>query len=96
MATYTGVSKSILNYEGWNKLKNTCNLVTTHKRFRPYGTPVFLHIIGKTKVKMAAENGAQIETWSYIHKNRSEKSLLGNKDAVRHCQVGFERSSPSS
>ena len=83
MATDTGVRKTILNYTDWKKIKKSSGVVKTSKRFRPYGTPTNLNILGKAYVTMQAEAGALISTWIYIHKCSTEKSLLGEKDARR-------------
>ena len=83
MATDTGVSKTIVNYSDWKIISNGSQIVKTSKKFRPYGTPIFLNIIGKCKVQMRAENGARIDTWMFIHKSNSEKSLLGKEDAIK-------------
>ena len=83
LATDTGVSKTILNFNDWCKVKHGCKLVKTSKRFRPYGTPTLLNILGKSSVKIKAENGAEINTWCFIHKDKKEKSLLGKNDAIR-------------
>ena len=83
LSTDTGVSKTILNLEDWEKVKEDCLLTETKKRFRPYGTEHLLKIMGKARVKMRAENGAEIETWVFIHKSRTETSLLGKEDALR-------------
>ena len=72
MATDTGVRKTILNYTDWKKIKKSCGLVKTSKKFRPYGTPSTLNIIGKAYVTMQAEAGDQRNTsqppQSYQHK----------------------------
>ena len=83
MATDTGVNKTIMNYKDFEKIKKSCGIVKTSKKFRPYGTPVSLNILGKAKVTMKAEAGAEISTWIYIHKSNTEKSLLGERDARR-------------
>ena len=83
MSTDTGVKKTIVSYNDWQKIKRSCGIVKTSKKFRPYGTPLSLNILGKARVTMKAEAGAEIETWVYIHKSSSEKSLLGEKDARR-------------
>ena len=85
LATDTGVKHSILNYTDWRKIKKSSGMVKASKKFRPYGTPatMTLNIIGKALVTMTAEAGAQILTWVYIHKSETEKSLLGEKDALR-------------
>ena len=83
LCTDTGVRKSLINLPDWRKIRNQCKLVKTSKAFRPYGTPFHLKILGKARTVMIAENGAQIQTWSYIHQSEKEKSLLGEEDARR-------------
>ena len=84
LATDTGVRKTILNKDVWDKIKADCTLVKTSKGFRPYGLSSYrLPIIGRACIMLTAEHGASIKTWVYIVNSRSESSLLGEKDAVR-------------
>lgn len=83
LATETGISKTVLNRNGWNQIKNGCRFVKTSKRFRPHGTSYYLPIKGKAKVILTAERGATIETWVYVNNDPNEQSLLGEKDAIQ-------------
>ena len=83
MVTDTGISKTLLNLEEWNKIKNECTLVKTSKRFRPYGTAYHLPILGRAQTTLRAENGAEIKTWVYILKEKNEQCLLGESDGIR-------------
>ena len=83
LATDTGISKTLLNRNDWEKIKATCQFVKTSKRFRPYGTAYHLPIKGKAHVKLTAERGAIIDTWVYIVDDKREQSLLGESDAIR-------------
>ena len=83
LATDTGISKTLLNRNDWEKVKDNCKFVKTSKRFRPYGTAYHLPIKGKARVLLTAERGAQIETWAYIVDDKKEQSLLGEGDATR-------------
>ena len=83
LATDTGVSKTIFNITDWHEVNNNGEITKTSKRFRPYGTAYHLPIIGKSKVWLKAENGAEILTWVYIVNNKKETSLLGKEDATR-------------
>lgn len=83
LATDTGVSKTLLNRNDWNKIKGDCKFVKTSKRFRPYGTAYHLPIKGKARVNLTAERGAAIQTWIYVVDDAREQSLLGESDAVR-------------
>ena len=77
LATDTGISKTLLNRNGWEAIKKDCVFVKTSKRFRPYGTAYHLPIKGKAKVKLTAERGATIDTWAYVVDDKREQSLLG-------------------
>ena len=83
LATDTGISKTLLNRNDWEKIKDTCQFVKTSKRFRPYGTAYHLPIKGKAQVTLTAERGATINTWVYIVDDKREQSLLGEGDAIR-------------
>ena len=82
LATDTGISKTLLNRNDWESIKENCTFVKTSKRFRPYGTAYHLPIKGKAKVKLTAERGASIETWVYVVDDKREQSLLGEGDAI--------------
>ena len=83
LATDTGISKTLLNRNDWEKIKATCQFVKTSKRFRPYGTAYHLPIKGKAHVTLTAERGAIIDAWVYIVDDKREQSLLGESDAIR-------------
>ena len=83
LATDTGISKTLLNRNDWEAVREGCKFVKTSKRFRPYGTAYHLPIKGKAQVKLTAERGATIDTWVYIVDDRREQSLLGEGDAIR-------------
>ena len=83
LATDTGISKTLLNRNDWEQIKNGCKFIKTSKRFRPYGTAYHLPIKGKAQVTLSAERGASISTWVYIVDDKKEQSLLGEGDAVR-------------
>ena len=83
LATDTGISKTLLNRNDWEKVKSGCKFVKTSKRFRPYGTAYHLPIKGKAWMTLTAERGAKIETWVYVMDDKKEQSLLGESDAVR-------------
>ena len=70
LATDTGVSKTILNQNGW----------VISKQFRPFGTAYHLLIQGKAHVNLTAQKGAQIDTYVYIIDDPKEQSLLGEED----------------
>ncbi len=76
----TGVKKTILNWEDWKCLRRVCELPTTGRRFRPYGTGERLPIRGKARVTMTAKAGAEIQTDVYVIQSE-EESLLGQEDA---------------
>ena len=82
LATDTGISKTLLNRNDWEAIKEDCVFVKTSKRFRPYGTAYHLPIKGKAKVKLTAERGATITTWAYVVDDKREQSLLGEGDAI--------------
>ena len=73
-ATDAGVSKTILNRNDWEMIKNQCKLVKTSKRFRPFGTAYNLPIRVKAYVNLTAQKGAQIDTYVYIIDNPKEQS----------------------
>ena len=77
LITDTGISKTLINLEVWNEVKNQCTLVKTSKGLRPYGTKVHLSILGKAKMWLEAENRARTETWVYILRDKKEQCLLG-------------------
>ena len=81
LATDTGISKTLLNRNDWEEIKENCAFVKTSKKFRPYGTTYHLPIRGKAKVKLTAERGANVETWIYVVDDKKEQSLLGEADA---------------
>ena len=83
LATDTGISKTLLNPQDWNKIKHDCKFVKTSKRFCPYGTMYPLLIKGKAEVQLKAERGATINTTVYVHSDNKEQSLLGESDAIR-------------
>ena len=83
LATDTGVLKTLLNIDDWMKINSQSKIVQTTKSFRPYGTDYRLPMVGKAKVVLRAENGAEIRTWVYIVNDHKETSLLGNADATR-------------
>ena len=58
-------------------------LKETKLKFRPYGTNHHLPIKGRAAVRLKAKAMAVIETEVYVNKDRSEDSLLGEKDAER-------------
>ena len=78
----TGVRRIILNLGNWEKLGGG-ELKKTKLKFRPYGTNHYLPIKGRAAVRLRAEAGAVIETEVYVNGDRSEDSLLGEKDAER-------------
>ena len=73
-ATDAGVSKTILNRNDWEMIKNQCKLVKTSKRFRPFGTAYNLPIRVKAYVNLTAQKGAQIDTYGYIIDDPKEQS----------------------
>ena len=73
-ATDAGVSKTILNRNDWEMIKNQCKLVKTSKRFRPFGTAYNLPIRVKAYVNLTAQKGAQIDTYVYIIDDPKEQS----------------------
>ena len=73
-ATDAGVSKTILNRNDGDMIKNQCKLVKTSKRFRPFGTAYNLPIRVKAYVNLTAQKGAQIDTYVYIIDNPKEQS----------------------
>jgi len=82
LVTDTGVSKTLLNRNDWEKIKDNCNFVKRSKRFRPFGTAYRLPIRGKARVLLTAIKGAQIETCVCIVDDKREQSLqLGEADA---------------
>ena len=84
LATDTGVRKTILNKNDWEKIRLSSKLVKTSKGFRPYGISTFrLPIIGRAHVTLTAERGASINTWIYVVNSEKESSLLGETDAIR-------------
>ena len=78
----TGVRRTILNLGDWEQLGRG-ELKETKLKFRPYGTNQHLPIIGRASVRLKAKAGAVIETEVYVNEDRSEDSLLGEKDAER-------------
>ena len=66
LANDTGVSKTLLNRNDWESIKDGCKFVKTSKRFRPYGTAYHLPIRGKAQVTLTAKKSAQINTDVYI------------------------------
>ena len=78
----TGVRRIILNLGNWEKLGGG-ELKKTKLKFRPYGTNHYLPIKGRAAVRLRAEAGAVIEKEVYVNGDRSEDSLLGEKDAER-------------
>merc|ERR1712015_417525 len=78
----TGVRRTILNLGDWEKLGGG-ELKKTKLRFRPYGTNQYLPIRGRGTVRLRAKAGAMIETEVYVNEDKSEESLLGEKDAER-------------
>ena len=74
LAIETGVSKTILNRNDWEMIKNQCKLVKTSKRFRPFGTAYNLPIRVKAYVNLTAQKGAQIDTYVYIIDDPKEQS----------------------
>ena len=84
LLTDTGVRKTLLNVNDWNKVNmKRRKLVKTSRGFRPYGTTYKLPIIGKAQVHLKCENGAEIKTWVYVINDKKETSLLGEHDAIR-------------
>ena len=82
LATDTGISKTLLNRNDWEMIKDDCVFVKTSKRFRPYGTAYHLPIKGKARVTLTAERGATVDTWAYVVDDKREQSLLGEGDAI--------------
>ena len=78
----TGFIRTILNFKNWEQLGRG-ELKETRLKFRPYGTNQYLPIIGKALVRLSAKAGAVIDTEVYVNKDRSEDSMLGEKDAER-------------
>ena len=78
----TGVRRTILNLGDWEQLGRG-ELKETRLKFRPYGTNQYLPIIGRAAVRLKAKAGAVIDTEVYVNEDRSEDSLLGEKDAER-------------
>ena len=78
LTTDTGVSKTLLNRNDWEKVKHKCKFVKTSKRFRPFGTSYHLPI----EVVMKAVSGAEILSYIYIVDDKNEQSLLGEEDAI--------------
>ena len=78
----TGVRRTILNLGDWEQL-GMGELKETRLKFRPYGTNHYLPIIGRAAVRLKALAGAVIETEVYMNRDRSEESLLGEKDAAK-------------
>ena len=84
ITTDTGVRKTLLSINDWNKISNgKIKLKKCSKGFRPYGTTYKLPIIGKAKVTLKCENGATIDTEVWVVNDRKESSLLGEEDAIR-------------
>ena len=78
----TGVRRTILNLGDWERLGGG-ELKETRLKFRPYGTNHYLPIQGRVAVRMKAAAGAVIETKVFVNGDRSEASLLGEKDAAQ-------------
>ena len=82
LATDTGVPKTLLNRNDWEKVKHKCKFVKTSKRFRPFRTSYHLPIRRKAEVVMKAVSGAEILSYIYIVDDKNEQSLLDEKDAI--------------
>ena len=77
---------TILTVTDWKKISPRGKLTKTSKGFRPYGTTdagYRLPIMGKAKVYLQRENGAEIKSWIYVVNDKNECSLLGEIDAIR-------------
>ena len=81
----SGVSKSLLREEEWEKMKNKNSSLKLKKNkinFRPYGTKIILPVIGRAKVVLQCQSGAKVKSMVYVVKNQRE-SLLGRRDGQK-------------
>ena len=81
----SGVNRSLVSEEHWNKLKDrnpSLKLRKTKINFRPYGTTYRLPVLGKAKVVLKCREGAKVNTTVYVIRGYSE-SLLGKRDGQK-------------
>ena len=81
----SGVSKTLLAEEDWEKLKSKNSSIKLKKnriKFKPYGTNIVLPVIGRAKVVLQCQAGAQVKTMVYVVRDQKE-SLLGRRDGQK-------------
>ena len=82
----SGVYKTLLSEKDWQVVKQSqgarkAKLKINRTKFRPFGTNYSLPILGRTKCRMMAECGQEVQTLVYVVAGETE-SLLGLKDAL--------------
>ena len=81
----SGVTKTLLAEEDWEKLKTKNGSIKLKKnriKFKPYGTNIVLPVIGRAKVVLQCQAGAEVKTMVYVVRDQKE-SLLGRRDGQK-------------
>ena len=80
----SGVNKTLLSEKDWKKVKavrgeRPPKLKKNAIKFVPFGTKINLPILGRTRCKLRAVNGASVKTLVYVVEGQKQ-SLMGLKD----------------
>ena len=83
----SGVHKTIISEKDWNLVKpksggKKLKLKKCRTKFRPFGTKMYLPLMGRIKGNMKTISGAKTKTMIYVVRGETE-SLLGLWDVER-------------